>query len=198
LVIEIRRLLKDLLFLHFALGFFENRNGPRLGHRLQDFMVPFFPLIQNRAGFTSAINLGYTYDYIDGEESSFAYDALRYNFNIEGSAIIEGSAVENSFDPTLQQNDADKFNSESSIRQSTWLNPLFAHSFGQSSSHKSHINLEKKNTWYNNRYRDWHDRSRHSEGNKHHKHGTGMHQNKLTSAAVQQIVLPEQGMYIIV
>ncbi|XP_076820370.1 tyrosinase-like [Clavelina lepadiformis] len=38
--------------------------GPRLGHRPQDFMVPFFPLVRNRMGFEDTQQLGYVYDYI--------------------------------------------------------------------------------------------------------------------------------------
>ena len=49
----------------YATGFFQNLDGPSVGHRLGDYMVPFFPLVRNRKGFTPSDNLGYVYDYLD-------------------------------------------------------------------------------------------------------------------------------------
>ena len=39
--------------------------GPRMGHRPQDYMVPFFPLVTIQDGFTKARDLGYVFDYLD-------------------------------------------------------------------------------------------------------------------------------------
>uniref|UniRef100_H2ZM84 Tyrosinase n=1 Tax=Ciona savignyi TaxID=51511 RepID=H2ZM84_CIOSA len=45
-------------------GNFGSTDGIRLGHRPNDFMVPFFPLVRNREGFANTFQLGYAYDYI--------------------------------------------------------------------------------------------------------------------------------------
>nr|XP_026693053.1 tyrosinase-like isoform X1 [Ciona intestinalis] len=45
-------------------GRFDVTEGVQLGHRADDFMVPFFPLVRNRAGFATSTRLGYVYDYM--------------------------------------------------------------------------------------------------------------------------------------
>jgi len=50
---------------YFILEYFQDRDGPNVGHRLKDYMVPFFPLVQNNNGFAKAEDLGYMYDYIN-------------------------------------------------------------------------------------------------------------------------------------
>ena len=47
------------------LEYFQDPNGPNVGHRLKDYLVPFFPLVQNSDGFAKAETFGYVYDYID-------------------------------------------------------------------------------------------------------------------------------------
>ena len=39
--------------------------GPRMGHRPQDYMVAFFPLVTIQEGFSYGRDLGYAYDYLD-------------------------------------------------------------------------------------------------------------------------------------
>ena len=36
-----------------------------MGHRPQDYMVPFFPLVTIQDGFTKGRDLGYVFDYLD-------------------------------------------------------------------------------------------------------------------------------------
>ena len=45
--------------------YFQNPEGPNVGHRLHDYMVPFFPLVQNAEGFDKSDAYGYVYDYIN-------------------------------------------------------------------------------------------------------------------------------------
>ena len=47
------------------LEFFQNPNDPSVGDRLYDYMVPFFPLVQNSEGFGKSDTYGYYYDYIN-------------------------------------------------------------------------------------------------------------------------------------
>ena len=54
---------------------YQDSNGPNVGHRLVDFMCPFFPLVRNWNGFMDTESLGYVYDYVQqqtGEISHYA------------------------------------------------------------------------------------------------------------------------------
>ena len=39
-----------------------------MGHRPQDYIVPFFPLVTIREGFSFGRDLGYVYDYLESPE----------------------------------------------------------------------------------------------------------------------------------
>ena len=41
-----------------------------MGHRPQDYMVPFFPLVTVREGFSRSRDFGYVYDYFESTEIS--------------------------------------------------------------------------------------------------------------------------------
>ena len=55
----------DIIFaMIFFLGYFKDFNGPRVGHRLHDYMMPFFPLVHNENGFNISNSYGYDYELI--------------------------------------------------------------------------------------------------------------------------------------
>nr|BAC76424.1 tyrosinase [Halocynthia roretzi] len=62
-----------------------NIPGTKVGHRLHDFMVPFFPLVRQVDGFQRSEELGYRYDYIGSKfENESILDQSNHTNDLSG------------------------------------------------------------------------------------------------------------------
>ena len=172
----------------FETGFFQDENGPRLGHRLQDFMVPFFPLVQNREGFEYATNLGYEYEHVGVKPPTV--DEYLKNF-----VQTEGSAQMDAFTPVFQNNTGNIFGHGYNNQNNRSI--FFLRSVGWRRVSRPFFNDVRKKTKRRNLHHLWH-RPRYSEGGRENENYRTRAGSKLNSVKIEKTEMQNSGKNMVI